>query len=81
LREFSDDTVRDGDSLTMATRFPVLAGIPQIMSAKDVARNRLRLLAWAGGVAVAILIGLAVFHFFVMDLDIFWAKLMRKLAL
>jgi succinoglycan biosynthesis transport protein ExoP len=81
LREFSDDTVRDGDSLAAATRFPVLAGIPQIMSAKDVARNRLKLLAWAGSVAGVVALGLVVFHFLVMDLNIFWAKLMRKLAL
>jgi polysaccharide chain length determinant protein (PEP-CTERM system associated) len=81
LREFSDDTVRDGDSLAMVTRFPVLAGIPQIISEKEVARKRLRLLVWAGAAAGAAVIGLAVFHFFVMDLDVFWAKLMRKLAL
>jgi len=81
LREFSDDAVHDGDSLTFATQFPVLAGIPPIMTKKDITRRRLKRIAWAGGVVGAILIGLAVFHFFVMDLDIFWAKLMRKFAL
>jgi len=73
--------VHDGDSLTFATQFPVLAGIPPIMTKKDITRRRLKRIAWAGGVVGAILIGLAVFHFFVMDLDIFWAKLMRKFAL
>jgi hypothetical protein len=29
----------------------------------------------------AVVLGLVAFHFFVMDLDIFWAKLMRKLAI
>ena len=31
--------------------------------------------------AVLVVLGLVVFHFFVMDLDIFWAKLMRRLAI
>ena len=81
LREFSDDTVRDGDSLVMVTRFPVLAGIPQIISEKEVARNRVRLLIWAGAAAGAAVLGLLVFHFLIMDLDVFWAKLMRRFAL
>jgi uncharacterized protein involved in exopolysaccharide biosynthesis len=81
LREFSDDAVRDGDSLTMATRFPVLAGIPRIMTESDLAAQRWKRLAIAGGVVGVVVLGLVVFHFFVMDLDIFWAKLMRKLAI
>jgi len=81
LREFSDDAVHDGDSLTMMTQFPVLAGIPPILTQKDISRMRLKRIVWAGGVVGVMLIGLAVFHFFVMDLDIFWAKLMRKFAL
>jgi hypothetical protein len=37
--------------------------------------------AWAGAAVGVMVVGLVVFHFFVMDLDIFWAKLMRKLAI
>ncbi len=81
LREFSDDAVRNGDSLTMVTQFPVLAGIPEIMTAKDVSDRRRKRLVWAGCAVSAVVLGLVVFHFFVMDLDIFWAKLMRKLAI
>jgi hypothetical protein len=81
LREFSDDAVRNGDSLTMATRFPVLAGIPEIMTAKDVSDRRKKRLVWSGCAVGAVVLGLVAFHFFVMDLDIFWAKLMRKLAI
>jgi polysaccharide chain length determinant protein (PEP-CTERM system associated) len=81
LREFSDDAVRDADSLTMATRFPVLAGIPRIMTESDLADRRRKRLVWVGGAVGAVVLGLVVFHFFVMDLDIFWAKLMRRLAI
>ena len=81
LREFSDDAVRDGDSLAMAFQFPVLAGIPRIMTASDLAARRRKRLAWVGGAVGAVVLGMLVFHFFVMDLDIFWAKLMRKLAI
>jgi succinoglycan biosynthesis transport protein ExoP len=81
LREFSDDAVRNGDSLSRETRFPVLAGIPVITTDKDIARRRRIRLAWAGGALGVIALGMVVFHLFVMDLNIFWAKLMRKLAL
>ena len=81
LREFSDDAVRDGDSLTMMTQFPVLAGIPEIVTAKDTTHRRMKGLVWAGCAVAVVVLGLVVFHFFVMDLDIFWAKLMRKLAI
>jgi uncharacterized protein involved in exopolysaccharide biosynthesis len=81
LREFSDDAVRDGDSLTMMTQFPVLAGIPEIMTAKDITRRRTKRFIWAATAVGVMVIGLVVFHFLVMDLDIFWAKLMRKLAI
>jgi len=81
LREFSDDAVRNGDILTMATQFPVLAGIPEIVTAKDVTRRRTKRLIWAGCAVGIVALGLVAFHFFVMDLDIFWAKLMRKFAI
>jgi polysaccharide chain length determinant protein (PEP-CTERM system associated) len=81
LREFSDDSVRSGETLTMITEFPVLAGIPEIMTAKDIRGRRIKRLAVAACLAAVAALGLVAVHFFVMDLDIFWAKLMRKLAI
>ena len=81
LREFSDNAVRNADHLTMTTQFPVLAGIPQIVTPRDATRKRLGRITTAMivvGAAVAVVV---VFHYFVMDLDVFWAKLMRRLAL
>jgi succinoglycan biosynthesis transport protein ExoP len=81
LREFLDHSVRSADALSLATKFPVLAGIPEIHSEIDIQRRKkmrviklLALVVFATG-------GLLIFHYFVMDLNIFWAKLMRRLTL
>lgn len=81
LREFSDDAVRNADHLVNAFEFPVLAGIPEIHTPEDIARLRRKRIMIAAGAACAIIAALLVFHFAIMDLDIFWAKLMRRLAL
>jgi hypothetical protein len=81
LREFSDDTVWDADQLVRMASYPVLAGIPEILTRADIVRKRIMRTAWAGAALLVIVVGVAVFHFLVMDLDVFWAKLMRKLAL
>lgn len=81
VREYTDSSVRSAEALSLATRLPVLAGIPEIQTAADLhRRRRMRLVQFA----VVILVcfgGLAVIHFWVMDLHIFWAKLMRRLAI
>ena len=50
LREFSDDAVRGTDKLEAETKFPVLAGIPTILSPGDVSRLRRKRIAMAVGV-------------------------------
>ncbi len=81
LREYSDHSVRSANALAMATSFPVLASIPEIYSDKDLARRRTTLLSQILLVFLVIGIGLASFHYLVMDFDEFWAKLMRKFTL
>lgn len=81
LREFTDDAVQNAEDLTRTTGFPVLSGIPAIVTPSEVQhRRRMRLVRMAAVIA-AIPLAILIFHFFVMDLDIFWAKLMRRLAL
>jgi hypothetical protein len=59
----------------------VLAGIPPIVTPKDKRQILVKRIALAVG-SLAVIAGvIIVFHFFVMDLDIFWAKLMRRLAI
>lgn len=80
LREFGDKAVYSPELLTRATGLPVLASIPLIVSQQEVGTvdNRKRMMV-LGGVACLIL-GVLLFHFFVMDLDVFWARLGRRLG-
>jgi len=81
LKESTDDTVRDAGRLATDTGFPVLSGIPEIVTPGDVGRKKLRRLQAAAGAAAVLVAGVLVVHFFVMDLDIVWARLSRKLGI
>jgi hypothetical protein len=80
IMEFTDESVRNVEILSRETSFPVLAAIPRIGSAEDQRRQRLQrrwiVLAGVGIVLVAVL----AFHFLVMDLNVFWAKMTRTLG-
>lgn len=79
LREFSDQAIHNPDGLARISSLPILVSIPDIMSPRDRKNRRIKWVAW--GVAVFVGIGACVlaFHTLVMDLNIFWAKLMRKI--
>jgi len=79
LREFSDQTVRKAETLTAATSFPVLAEIPEILTSKDIVRKKRNRIILVIGIILFVVAAIIIFHFFIMDLNIFWAKLMRKL--
>lgn len=81
LREFTDQSVRSGDRLTLSTGFPVLGQIPNILTQKDRRRIMIRRLVTVSTALLVVVASIAVFHFLVMDLNVFWAKLGRKLAL
>ncbi|MBU4262088.1 MAG: chain-length determining protein [Proteobacteria bacterium] len=79
LREFSDQSVRKAEILVSETSFPVLASIPRISCAEDKQQHKHRrrwgVLLLLGILLVAVL----AFHFLVMDLNVFWAKLTRRM--
>jgi len=81
IREYGDHSVRSVDALARITGFPVLAAIPLIATEQDsrrrVGAEKKVLIAAAAGIFGAIVI----FHFLIMDLDIVWAKLLRRLAI
>ena len=81
LREFTDDSVRNGDALSQATSFPVLSSIPLIVTQKDRARERKTKIGVALAICTTLIISVALFHFLYMDLNVFWAKLMRKFSM
>lgn len=81
FQEFNDQSVRTPEALTRATGLTVLASIPEIAPWQGTNPARKR---WAV-VIVAILIAIAgallLFHFFIMDLDVLWAKLSRRMGI
>lgn len=81
LQETSDKSVRSPENLAKNFPFPVLAEIPEIITLQDERYRKRRLKIIAGGVVLLLLIVVVIFHFFVMDLDVLWARLARHLAL
>jgi polysaccharide chain length determinant protein (PEP-CTERM system associated) len=81
LKEYSDQSIRDADSLTQATSFPVLAVIPEIITEKDTRRITKKRIGMIIAIVLLIIAGVTAFHFLIMDLNVFWAKLMRKVPL
>ncbi len=79
IREFTDQSVRSVDNLIALTGAPVFTGIPLIITAEEQRRKRMRTLRNWLVVVVAVVLAIMVFHYFVMDLDIFWAKVGRRL--
>ena len=81
FREYTDDSAHVPEDIARATELPLLASIPEIVTREDTERKKqrqIRILISAGAVLV---VGLLIFHFFIMDLDVLWAKVMRRLSL
>ncbi|BBO85853.1 hypothetical protein DSCO28_64190 [Desulfosarcina ovata subsp. sediminis] len=79
LREFSDQSIHAPQDLARLSNLPLLVSIPTIMTPSDRRiRNRKRMLVGLVCVLTCVA-GILAFHFLVMDLDVFWAKLMRRL--
>lgn len=81
FREFSDDAVWKADALTMATSFPVLVCIPEIFTDREKLESKAKRKKNLIIILIAAIVFIFIFHFFIMDFDILWAKLMRRLAL
>ncbi len=77
LKEFTDKSIRDRTGLEEITGVEVLSIIPRIFIAEDLARNRRRKTTMFAALAGSVAVSLIVFHFLVMDLYVFYAKLER----
>jgi len=78
LLEFTDQSVYTPQDLARISAHPLLVSIPPIMTPYDRRRRRLKRLAWILAGLLLIATAIYLFHTQVMDLDVFWAKLMRK---
>ncbi len=81
VKEYSDTSVRSADFLSQALSFPVLAVIPEILPEKDIIRSKKQWSILMIGIFATLMAGIAVFHFVVMDVDIFWARFIRWMGL
>jgi len=77
--ESTDHSVQSAEALAKATGCLVLAAIPRIITAEDVAQSRRKRTLLFSGTACCLVVAVAAFHFLIMDLDVFWARLLRKL--
>lgn len=81
LREHFDPSVRNVHALSRMTGLPVLVTLPEIQTPREIARARKRRFVILAAFLVFAFAGILIFHFFVMDLDVFWARLMRRISL
>ena len=81
LRELMDDSIRKGGTLVDLTSFPVLGSIPEIVTRKDIRKKRMKRVAVALSIILVTAIGLWVFHHHVMNLNVFFVKVVRKIQL
>ena len=79
--EFSDHSVRNAEALIKATGFAVLASIPNIVIAKDITMMKRKRVIITVAMVMVIVTGVFVFNYFIMDLDVFWARLTRRLGI
>jgi polysaccharide biosynthesis transport protein len=79
IREAGDQSVRSAEALTFLTGLPVLATIPEIVTVNDEHNKKRSYSIVIAATASALVLGFVLFHFLVMDIDVLWAKIARKL--
>jgi uncharacterized protein involved in exopolysaccharide biosynthesis len=79
IKESMDDSVKSSEELGRLTGFPVLSSINMITTDDDRQAKRKKRILWAVSIIVAIIIGAIVLHNFVMPVEVFEAKLSRKI--
>jgi protein tyrosine kinase modulator len=81
LREQTDRTIRCVEALGRHFPHLVVVGIPEIATSGDALRRRLQRRAALIGGCVATGLALVTVHLLVMDLNVFWIRLMRRITL
>jgi len=78
--EFSDTSFKNAESLSRATGFPVLTVVPKIITRQDRSRRNIVRVTGVVTAVVAMVVLAVLFDNYVMDLDVVWAKIMRKVS-
>ncbi|MGI6657050.1 MAG: GNVR domain-containing protein [Desulfobulbus sp.] len=80
LREMTDQSVRSAEMLAALVKAPVLATIPRIVTQEERQRQQKRRVVLAVSLVTTLIVAVLLVHFFVMDLDVLWAKASRRAA-
>ena len=80
FKEFTDQSVYSAEVLSAAISIPVLAVIPEIYTAGEIKKKKMLNRYIAIGIGLAAVCAVVIVHFFFMDLDVLWTKIMRKIA-
>jgi polysaccharide biosynthesis transport protein len=78
LQEFADQSAHTVEDLARAIDMPVFTGITNIITREDILNKKIKLKRILITTCVVLVVGLLVFHFFIMDLDVLWAKINRR---
>lgn len=81
IAEINDQTVQNPESLVQATALPVLVSVPCITTRRDDSKKRILRYGAAFGFILLAAGSLFAFHYFVMDLNLLWIRLMHRLAI
>lgn len=80
LAEMLDPTINSTRAVGLVLGFEPLAAIPYLESQIEFQKRANERKALFGGLVAALLVGMALFHFIVMPLDVFWYKLLRVIG-
>ena len=80
LQDLMDTSIRDPEALASAMGAPVLSVLPEILTAEDLKKRRLKWRAIVISIIAGLILSVIVFHLWVMDLNVLWAKVMRHIA-
>jgi capsular polysaccharide biosynthesis protein len=80
FREMSDMSVRKEEDLASITSMPVLASIPEIVIWKEAVQQKATRRKVIIGFVLGLIAVILIFHLFIMDLDIVWIKISKRLV-
>lgn len=80
LKEMTDTSLYRLDDISGISPEPVLAAIPNILTNEDISRIRRRRIILAGCITAGITAALALFHFLVMNLDLMWVLMLKRMG-
>lgn len=80
IMEYSDPRVYDGETVAKLAGLKIFSTIPTIVTDGEIRQARRRRTLIATGAILCAITGIVIFNFFVMDLHIFWVKLVRLIS-